>query len=97
MVEKGVHERVRLTKVYEKRREELERQHEEVRLRLEERRNKVCYSRSLDAFIWQFSKQRVSVYIGVKSILGADVFITASRFFYLSVTLCESHIPMQQY
>ncbi|PNF24820.1 hypothetical protein B7P43_G15128 [Cryptotermes secundus] len=40
IVEKGVHERVRLTKVYEKRREELERQHEEVRLRLEERKNK---------------------------------------------------------
>jgi hypothetical protein len=56
MVEKGVHERVRLTKVYEKRREELERQHEDVRLRLEERRNKVCYDRSLDTFIWQFTK-----------------------------------------
>jgi phosphatidylinositol phospholipase C beta len=42
MVEKGVHERVRLTKIYEKRREELERQHEEVRLSLEEKKRKVC-------------------------------------------------------
>ncbi|KDR24186.1 hypothetical protein L798_07593, partial [Zootermopsis nevadensis] len=41
MVEKGVHERVRLTKIYEKRREELQRQHEEVRLSLEERKHKV--------------------------------------------------------
>lgn len=67
IVEKGVHERVRLTKVYEKRREELERQHEEVRLRLEERKNKVWYNTSLHMFIWQYSKQRVSVYTGVKS------------------------------
>lgn len=66
-MEKGVHERVRLTKVYEKRREELERQHEEVRLRLEERKTKVCYSKSLHMFIWQYSRERVTVYTGVKS------------------------------
>ncbi|XP_046389160.1 1-phosphatidylinositol 4,5-bisphosphate phosphodiesterase classes I and II [Ischnura elegans] len=40
MVEKGVNERVRLTQLYEKKREELERQHEEVKLRFEEEKNK---------------------------------------------------------
>ncbi|XP_067009832.2 1-phosphatidylinositol 4,5-bisphosphate phosphodiesterase classes I and II [Anabrus simplex] len=40
MVEKGVHERVRLTEIYEKKREELERQHEEVRVIFEEEKNK---------------------------------------------------------
>ncbi|CAK9830241.1 1-phosphatidylinositol 4,5-bisphosphate phosphodiesterase classes I and II [Anthophora retusa] len=40
-VEKGVNECTRLTKIYEKKRAELERQHEEVRLRLEEERAKV--------------------------------------------------------
>ncbi|XP_014251862.1 1-phosphatidylinositol 4,5-bisphosphate phosphodiesterase classes I and II isoform X2 [Cimex lectularius] len=34
MVEKGVHERVRLTQIYEKKREELERQHNEVKNQL---------------------------------------------------------------
>ncbi|KAK9508249.1 hypothetical protein O3M35_007949 [Rhynocoris fuscipes] len=34
MVEKGVHERVRLTEIYEKKREELERQHNEIRNQL---------------------------------------------------------------
>ncbi|XP_015115632.1 1-phosphatidylinositol 4,5-bisphosphate phosphodiesterase classes I and II [Diachasma alloeum] len=40
-VEKGVNECTRLTEIYEKRRCELERQHEEVRQRLDEERNKV--------------------------------------------------------
>lgn len=40
-VEKGVNECTRLTEIYEKRRAELEREHEEVRQRLEEERNKV--------------------------------------------------------
>ncbi|XP_069691797.1 1-phosphatidylinositol 4,5-bisphosphate phosphodiesterase classes I and II isoform X2 [Periplaneta americana] len=40
VVEKGVNERVRLAKIYEKKREELEKQHEEVRLSLEEEKNK---------------------------------------------------------
>ncbi|KAG7213901.1 hypothetical protein KM043_003103 [Ampulex compressa] len=40
-VEKGVNECTRLTKIYEKKRAELERQHEEVRLRLEEEKAKV--------------------------------------------------------
>lgn len=65
-MEKGVHERVRLTKVYEKRREELERQHDEVRLRLEERKNKVRCNKSLHMFILQYCKQKVSIYTGVK-------------------------------
>lgn len=41
-VEKGVNECTRLTKIYDKKRAELERQHEEVRQRLEEERAKVC-------------------------------------------------------
>jgi hypothetical protein len=57
MVEKGVHERVRLTKIYEKRREELERQHEEVRLCLEDKKNKVCYSRSLHFYTYQYIRE----------------------------------------
>ncbi|XP_034950474.1 1-phosphatidylinositol 4,5-bisphosphate phosphodiesterase classes I and II isoform X2 [Chelonus insularis] len=40
-VEKGVNERTRLTQIYEKKRSELERQHEEVRQRLIEEKNKV--------------------------------------------------------
>jgi len=40
-VEKGVNECTRLTKIYDKKRAELERQHEEVRQRLEEERAKV--------------------------------------------------------
>ena len=42
MVEKGVNERVRLTTIYEKKRDELTRQHEEVRHNLEEEKSKVC-------------------------------------------------------
>ncbi|RZF39598.1 hypothetical protein LSTR_LSTR001119 [Laodelphax striatellus] len=40
IVEKGVHERMRLTQIYEKKREELERQHQEVRNQFEEERSK---------------------------------------------------------
>ncbi|KAG8225967.1 hypothetical protein J437_LFUL006196 [Ladona fulva] len=40
MVEKGVNERKKLTHIYAKKTEELERQHEEVRLRFEEEKNK---------------------------------------------------------
>ncbi|XP_078036358.1 phospholipase C at 21C isoform X2 [Augochlora pura] len=40
-VEKGVHECIRLKEIYEKKRTELERQHEEVRQRLEEERAKM--------------------------------------------------------
>ena len=43
MVEKGVYERVRLTQLYDRRREELERQHDLVKQKLEEERNKVSY------------------------------------------------------
>jgi phosphatidylinositol phospholipase C beta len=55
MVEKGVHERVRLTKIYEKRREELERQHEEVRLSLEEKKVKVCYRTSSYSIVFIYN------------------------------------------
>lgn len=41
MVEKGVHERMRLTQIYEKRKEELEKHHQEVRQQLEEEKNRV--------------------------------------------------------
>lgn len=41
-VEKAVNECTRLTKIFEKKKIELERQHEEVRQRLEEERAKVC-------------------------------------------------------
>lgn len=40
-VEKGVNECTRLTKIYEKKKAELERQHEQVRQRLEAERTKV--------------------------------------------------------
>lgn len=43
-VEKGVNECTRLTKIYDRKRAELERQHEEVRQGLEEERSKVCTS-----------------------------------------------------
>lgn len=42
-VEKGVNECTRLTKIYDKKRAELERQHEEVRQKLEEERAKVRF------------------------------------------------------
>jgi hypothetical protein len=64
MVEKGVHERVRLTKIYEKRREELERQHEEVRLCLEDKKNKVCYSRSLHFYTYQYIRELLASVMG---------------------------------
>lgn len=41
LVEKGVAERVRLTQLYEKRRDELQRQHESVKTALEENKTKV--------------------------------------------------------
>lgn len=41
MVEKAVHERTRLTKIYVKRKEELEKQHQEIRQQLEQERAKV--------------------------------------------------------
>lgn len=41
-VERGVNECTRLTKIYNKKIADLERQHEEVRQRLEEERAKVC-------------------------------------------------------
>lgn len=43
MVEKGVHERVRLKELYRRKQEELERQHAEVRAKFEEERNKVFF------------------------------------------------------
>lgn len=43
MVEKGVGERKRLTQLYEKRKEDLEKKHEEVRLSVEEERQKVIW------------------------------------------------------
>lgn len=43
MVERGVHERVRLTTLYDRKREELEKQHEQVRQSLEEERAKVRF------------------------------------------------------
>lgn len=46
MVDKGVHERMRLTQIYEKRKEELEKQHQEVRHQLEEEKNRVRVFRS---------------------------------------------------
>lgn len=54
-VEKGVNERTRLKKIYEKKKAELERQHEEVRQRLEAERKKVCicylYFKIINLFI----------------------------------------------
>lgn len=44
MVERGVHERVRLTTLYDRKREELEKQHEQVRQSLEEERAKVRFA-----------------------------------------------------
>lgn len=41
IVEKGVNERIRLTQIYEKKKEELLRQHQEVQTQLEEERTKV--------------------------------------------------------
>lgn len=41
MVEKGVNERMRLTQIYEKRKEELEKQQQEIKLLFEEEKNKV--------------------------------------------------------
>jgi hypothetical protein len=43
-VEKGVNECTRLTKIYEKKRMELEKQQEEVRQRFEEEKAKVIFS-----------------------------------------------------
>lgn len=43
IVEKGVHERMRLTQIYEKKREQLEHHHQEVRSLLETEKNKVDY------------------------------------------------------
>ncbi|XP_039284190.1 1-phosphatidylinositol 4,5-bisphosphate phosphodiesterase classes I and II isoform X2 [Nilaparvata lugens] len=50
IVEKGVHERMRLTQIYEKKREELERQHQQVRYQLDEERSKAkaAISQELD-------------------------------------------------
>lgn len=41
MVEKGVNERVRLAQIYEKKTEELEKQHEEIRHNFNDLKNKV--------------------------------------------------------
>lgn len=41
MIDKGVHERVRLSQLYDRKRDDLERQHEQVRQCLEEERAKV--------------------------------------------------------
>lgn len=41
-VEKGVNECTRLTEIYEKKRSELEIEHEKVRQKFEEEKNKVC-------------------------------------------------------
>lgn len=41
-VEKGVNECTRLTKIYEKKKMELEKQHEDVRQKFEEEKNTVC-------------------------------------------------------
>lgn len=49
-VEKGVNECTRLTKIYEKKRMELEKQHEEVRQKFEEEKFRVCYQKSYKKF-----------------------------------------------
>lgn len=46
MIDKGVHERVRLSQLYDRKRDDLERQHELVRQSLEEERAKVGASYS---------------------------------------------------
>lgn len=61
-VEKGVNECTRLTKIYDKKRIELEKQHEEVRQRLEEERAKV-YIFSLNKDILFFVRFLFYVFI----------------------------------
>jgi len=43
MVEKGVNERVRLAQIYEKKTEELEKQHEEIRQHFNDLKKKVSW------------------------------------------------------
>lgn len=47
-VEKGVNECTRLTQIYDKKRSELERDHEDVRQRLDEERNKVKINKNFE-------------------------------------------------
>lgn len=52
LVERGVPERVRLSQAYEKKRDELQRQHESVKAALLDHKSKVqFFSRTLDRFI----------------------------------------------
>lgn len=54
MVEKGVNERVRLHQIYEKKTEELEKQHEEIRQHFYDLENKVSllWRKSLQVDCW---------------------------------------------
>lgn len=54
VVEKGVAERVRLTDNYEKRREELQKQHDAVRTTLQDQKEKVNFLESLIEEGWEF-------------------------------------------
>lgn len=47
LVERGVAERVRLTQAYEKKRTNLQKQHDNVKAALTEHRNKVSFSSSI--------------------------------------------------
>lgn len=60
-VEKAVNECTRLTKIFDKKRTELERQHEEVRQRLEEERAKVCILNVMNILICAVSHYIFSI------------------------------------
>lgn len=60
-VEKGVNERTRLTKLYDKKRAELEQQHEAVRIKFEEEKLRVTFKQKRSLFLrknqfWSYQK-----------------------------------------
>lgn len=79
-VEKGVNECTRLTKIYEKKKAELERQHEQVRQRLEAERAKVRdYYLMFRLLFVQYNDSRC-IFLQVKATLMAEYSSRCSKF-----------------
>lgn len=94
-VEKAVNECTRLTNIYDKKKEELERQHEEVRQKLEEERAKVCISLHKVLTFRIYGCNFIFLVLFSNAMFPRILFDT--RFFYLIFTSVSLTFPIVVY
>lgn len=82
LVERGVAERVRLTQAYEKKKTELQKQHDTVKSQLNDHRDKVCGL----SFCFRFSMRRKTKMRQI-CIYCNDFLLNLSNFMYVFVCL----------